>query len=88
MSVHSNKYEEEDDSGSSGGGGKYYQNHHKHSVDYVAKPDYHFAYGVEDPHNKLAHGHQESRHGDEVRGEYRSIKFQNSIFTRFKLIKI
>lgn len=59
--------------GDEDGGGKYYHNHHKHSIDYIAKPDYHFAYGVEDPKQHLSHGHQESRHGDEVRGEYRCV---------------
>lgn len=43
---------------------------HGHSVDYVAKPDYHFSYGVEDPKSKVSQSRKESRHGDEVHGEY------------------
>lgn len=44
---------------------------HGHSVDYVANPDYHFAYGVEDPKSKVSQSRKESRHGDAVHGEYR-----------------
>lgn len=44
---------------------------HGHSVDYVAKPDYHFAYGVEDPKSKVSQSRKETRHGDVVHGEYR-----------------
>lgn len=43
---------------------------HGHSIDYVAKPDYHFAYGVEDPKSKVSQSRKESRHGDTVHGEY------------------
>lgn len=45
--------------------GKYHQH------DYVAKPDYHFAYGIEDPKSKVRQSRQETRHGDTVEGEYR-----------------
>lgn len=45
--------------------GKYHQH------DYVAKPDYHFAYGVEDPKSKVHQSRQETRHGDTVEGQYR-----------------
>lgn len=45
--------------------------HHGHTVDYVAKPDYHFAYGVEDPKSKVSQSRKETRHGDTVHGEYR-----------------
>lgn len=47
--------------------GKY----HHESVDYAAKPDYHFAYGVEDPKSKVLQSRQETRRGDAVKGEYR-----------------
>jgi len=43
---------------------------HGHTVDYVAKPDYHFAYGVEDPKSKVSQSRKETRHGDAVHGEY------------------
>lgn len=45
--------------------------HHKSSVDYVAKPDYSFAYGVEDPKSKVSQSRKEERHGDQLVGEYR-----------------
>lgn len=43
---------------------------HGHAIDYVAKPDYHFAYGVEDPKSKVSQSRKETRHGDTVHGEY------------------
>lgn len=45
--------------------------HHGHTVDYVAKPDYHFAYGVEDPKTHVSQSRHETRDGDSVHGEYR-----------------
>lgn len=39
--------------------------------DYAAKPDYHFAYGVEDPKTMVKQSRHETRYGDEVKGEYR-----------------
>lgn len=33
--------------------------------------DYHFAYGVNDPKNRLLQSRQETRIGDDVHGEYR-----------------
>lgn len=33
--------------------------------------DYHFAYGVKDPKNRLLQSRQETRIGGDVRGEYR-----------------
>lgn len=39
--------------------------------DYVAKPDYHFEYGVQDPKTMVHQSRQETRHGDTVQGEYR-----------------
>lgn len=51
---------------------KYHYNpHHKPAHDYVAKPDYHFAYGVEDPKSMVKQSRQETRLGDAVKGEYR-----------------
>lgn len=47
--------------------------HHGHTVDYVAKPDYHFAYGVEDPKTHNSQSRHETRHGDAVHGEYRFV---------------
>lgn len=48
---------------------------HGHAVDYVAKPDYHFAYGVEDPKSKVSQSRKETRLGDAVHGEYRLVVF-------------
>lgn len=45
--------------------------HGAHKVDYIAKPDYHFAYGVEDPKSKVSQNRKETRNGDAVQGEYR-----------------
>lgn len=47
------------------------EHHHGHTVDYVAKPDYHFAYGVEDPKSHVSQSRHETRDGDAVHGEYR-----------------
>ncbi|XP_072941038.1 cuticle protein 8-like isoform X2 [Epargyreus clarus] len=49
------------------------------TVDYVAKPDYHYAYGVEDPHTGNLQKHQENREGDVVRGEYSLVEPDGSI---------
>uniref|UniRef100_A0A1B0CB87 Putative pupal cuticle protein n=1 Tax=Lutzomyia longipalpis TaxID=7200 RepID=A0A1B0CB87_LUTLO len=48
---------------------------HSHGVkvDYIAKPDYHFAYGVEDPKSHVSQSRKETRHGDAVHGEYSVI---------------
>ncbi|GAB0096165.1 uncharacterized protein DMENIID0001_116420 [Sergentomyia squamirostris] len=48
---------------------------HSHGVkvDYIAKPDYHFAYGVEDPKSHVSQSRKETRHGDAVHGEYTVI---------------
>lgn len=57
--------------------GKYhYHNHHHHkgAHDYVAKPDYHFAYGVEDPKSMVKQSRHETRYGDDVKGEYRLVQ--------------
>lgn len=54
---------------------KYHDNdpHGNEHLDYVAKPDYHFAYGVQDPKSKNHQSRQETRHGDTVHGEYRYV---------------
>lgn len=44
--------------------------HHGHSVDYVAKPDYQFEYGVEDPKSQVSQFRKENRQDDAVVGEY------------------
>lgn len=40
-------------------------------VDFFAKPDYHFSYGVEDSKTGVLQNHKETRNGDKVKGEYR-----------------
>lgn len=45
--------------------------HGEPAVDYVAKPDYQFEYGVEDAKSKVSQSRKEKRVGDEVIGEYR-----------------
>jgi Insect cuticle protein len=44
--------------------------HHGPVVDYIAKPDYQFEYGVEDPKTKLSQFRKENRNDDAVVGEY------------------
>ncbi|XP_053687049.1 uncharacterized protein LOC128736584 [Sabethes cyaneus] len=65
---------------------------HGHTVDYVAKPDYHFEYGVEDPKSKVSQNRKEHRHEDEVHGEYsvqqpdgklRTVKYSANKHTGF-----
>lgn len=53
----------------------HHHNHHhyKGARDYVAKPDYHFAYGVEDPKSMVKQSRHETRYGDAVKGEYRLV---------------
>lgn len=48
-----------------GGNGQHKQH------DYIAQPDYHFEYGVQDPKTMVHQTRQETRHGDVVQGEYR-----------------
>jgi len=43
---------------------------HGHTVDYVAKPDYHFEYGVEDPKSQVSQFRKEYRDDDTVHGQY------------------
>lgn len=57
----------------------------KSTYDYVAKPDYHFAYGVKDPKSRVLQSRQETRVGDNVKGEYR-LKKQNQNFFFNKLL--
>ncbi|XP_047527354.1 cuticle protein 21-like [Vanessa atalanta] len=49
------------------------------TVDYKAKPDYHFAYGVQDPHSGNQQDHKEYRDGDVVHGEYSLVEPDGSI---------
>lgn len=49
-----------------------------HQHDYMAKPDYHFEYGVADPNSKVHQSRQETRHGDTVQGEYRCCAFESN----------
>ncbi|KAH8257361.1 hypothetical protein KR038_007668 [Drosophila bunnanda] len=44
--------------------------HDGRTVDYVARPEYSFAYGVEDGKTRVLHNRKETRNGDEVRGVY------------------
>lgn len=44
--------------------------HHGNFVDYVAKPDYQFEYGVEDPKSQVSQFRKENRQDDAVVGEY------------------
>lgn len=47
---------------------------HQHGyphVDYIAKPDYQFSYGIDDPKTKVQQSRKEIRNGDLVQGEYR-----------------
>uniref|UniRef100_T1GY25 Uncharacterized protein n=1 Tax=Megaselia scalaris TaxID=36166 RepID=T1GY25_MEGSC len=43
----------------------------QNNVDFFAKPDYHFAYGIEDSKTGVLQNHKETRNGDKVKGEYR-----------------
>lgn len=40
-------------------------------LDYIAKPEYEFAYGVEDADARILHNRNEIRDGDAVKGVYR-----------------
>lgn len=46
---------------------------------FKAKPDYHYAYGVEDPHTGNLQNHKEQRDGDVVRGEYSLVEPDGSV---------
>ncbi|KOB66690.1 putative cuticle protein [Operophtera brumata] len=52
---------------------------HLKTVDYVAKPDYTYAYGVDDPQTGNLQNHKEHRDGDVVRGEYSLVEPDGSI---------
>lgn len=60
--------------------------YHEDEYDYIAKPDYHFEYGVRDPKTKNHQTRQETRHGDMVHGEYRFDIINNK--TNEKSMKI
>ncbi|XP_019873584.2 cuticle protein, partial [Aethina tumida] len=52
-------------------------NHHEShgsKIDYVAKPDYAYSYGVLDDKTGNSQTHTESRDGDAVTGEYRVLQ--------------
>ncbi|XP_045471978.1 cuticle protein-like [Harmonia axyridis] len=44
------------------------------NVDYTAKPDYSFSYGVQDPVSGNSQIHEQSRDGSAVHGEYRVLQ--------------
>ena len=46
-----------------------------------SRPEYAFAYGVEDPQSGNAQSHQEQRDGDKVRGEYKVLEADGSVRT-------
>ncbi|CAH1368522.1 unnamed protein product, partial [Tenebrio molitor] len=48
--------------------------HYQNSLDYVAKPDYLYSYGVQDPETGNAQTHRETKDGDEVVGEYKVLQ--------------
>ncbi|XP_065212478.1 cuticle protein 8-like isoform X2 [Planococcus citri] len=48
-------------------------------VDYVAKPDYTFSYGVEDPNTGNSQAHYETRDGDVVHGQYSLVEPDGSL---------
>ncbi|KAF6211444.1 hypothetical protein GE061_011956, partial [Apolygus lucorum] len=56
-----------------------YEQENDMTVDYVAKPDYSFIYGVEDPEFGKSHKHQETREGDVVKGEYSVLEPDGSV---------
>ncbi|ENN81497.1 cuticle protein 8 [Dendroctonus ponderosae] len=49
-------------------------NNAENRVDYMAKPDYYFHYGVQDTKTGNSQGHKEVRNGDSVEGEYRVLQ--------------
>ncbi|XP_049299378.1 probable zinc transporter protein DDB_G0282067 [Anopheles funestus] len=66
---------------------------HGHKIDYVAKPDYVFEYGVEDPKSKVSQSRKEHRHEDELHGEYslhqpdgklRTVKYSSNKHSGFQ----
>ncbi|KAK5646878.1 hypothetical protein RI129_005342 [Pyrocoelia pectoralis] len=52
---------------------------HGPSVDYVAKPDYSYSYGVEDPKTGNSHSRHEARNGNSVSGEYTVLEADGSV---------
>ncbi|CAB0013417.1 unnamed protein product, partial [Nesidiocoris tenuis] len=56
-----------------------YEQQNDMTFDYVAKPEYSFVYGVEDPGLGKSHNHEESRDGDVVKGEYSVLEPDGSV---------
>ncbi|KAK4880007.1 hypothetical protein RN001_008153 [Aquatica leii] len=52
---------------------------HGPAVDYIAKPDYAYSYGIEDPKTGNTHSRHESRNGDAVSGEYTVLEADGSV---------
>ncbi|KAJ8918325.1 hypothetical protein NQ315_008018, partial [Exocentrus adspersus] len=50
------------------------KNRRFHDVDYEAKPDYAYVYGVQDNESGNSQVHKEMRDGDKVLGEYRVLQ--------------
>lgn len=46
-----------------------------------SRPEYAFAYGVQDPKSGNAQSHKEERDGDNVRGEYKVLEADGSVRT-------
>ncbi|KAJ1522915.1 hypothetical protein ONE63_002054 [Megalurothrips usitatus] len=56
--------------------------HFDPSLEHAAsRPEYAFAYGVEDPKSGNAQSHKEERDGDNVRGEYKVLDADGSVRT-------
>nr|XP_014286477.2 cuticle protein 19-like isoform X1 [Halyomorpha halys] len=51
------------------------------TYDYVAKPDYSFGYGVNDPETGNTQKHEETRDGDTVRGQYSVVEPDGTVRT-------
>ncbi|XP_017779405.1 PREDICTED: cuticle protein 19-like [Nicrophorus vespilloides] len=51
----------------------------KDKLDYVAKPDYSYSYGVKDPSTGNDQQHRQTRLGDAVQGEYKVLQADGSM---------
>ncbi|KAB0801681.1 hypothetical protein PPYR_03867 [Photinus pyralis] len=49
------------------------------SVDYLAKPDYAYTYGVDDPATGNSHSRHETRDGNSVSGEYSLLEADGTV---------
>lgn len=49
------------------------------NIDFQAKPDYQYSYGVEDPHTGNTQNHKETRDGDTVKGEYSLVEADGTV---------